>query len=110
MRCIHYTDTFTDSRMELFKKDIDALVYHMSNDIVNKQKLATDEIMNNIHNSVNIICCPIVSFFIESRAAALKKLRFYLPIPKRKQLWFLSSRTCVFATRCFARVISCSCG
>jgi len=52
---IYYTDTFADSRMELFKKDIDALVYHMSNDIVNKQKLATDEIMNNIHNSVSII-------------------------------------------------------
>ncbi|XP_018317683.1 kinesin-like protein Klp61F [Mycetomoellerius zeteki] len=40
-----------DSQMELFKKDIHALIYHMSNDIVNKQKLATDEIMNNIHNS-----------------------------------------------------------
>ncbi|KYN01497.1 hypothetical protein ALC62_07679 [Cyphomyrmex costatus] len=40
-----------DSRMELFKKDIDALIYHMSNDIVNKQKLATDEIINNVHNS-----------------------------------------------------------
>ncbi|KYN09726.1 hypothetical protein ALC57_18247 [Trachymyrmex cornetzi] len=44
-------DIFIDSRMELFKKDIDALVYHMSNDIVNKQKLTTDEIMNNIRNS-----------------------------------------------------------
>lgn len=52
---VHYTDIFTDSQMELFKKDIHALIYHMSNDIVNKQKLATDEIMNNIHNSVSII-------------------------------------------------------
>ncbi|XP_024887827.1 kinesin-like protein Klp61F [Temnothorax curvispinosus] len=39
------------SQMELFKKDIDSIIGHMSNDIVNKEKLAIDEFTKNINNS-----------------------------------------------------------
>lgn len=55
MRYVHYT-IFTDSQMELFKKDIDSIICHMSNDIVNKEKLAIDEFTQNINNSVSYLC------------------------------------------------------
>jgi len=50
---VHYI--FTDSQMELFKRDIDSIICHMSNDIVNKQKLVIDEFTKNIHNSVSYL-------------------------------------------------------
>ncbi|XP_011703386.1 PREDICTED: bipolar kinesin KRP-130-like [Wasmannia auropunctata] len=40
-----------DSQMDLFKKDIDSIICHMSDDIVNKEKLAMDEFTKNIRNS-----------------------------------------------------------
>lgn len=46
---------FTDSQMELFKKDIDSIICHVSNDIVNKEKLVIDEFTQNINNSVSYL-------------------------------------------------------
>ncbi|KAM0732655.1 Kinesin-like protein Klp61F [Formica fusca] len=40
-----------DSQVKLFKKDIDSLIDHMSNDIVNKEQSAVDEFRKNINNS-----------------------------------------------------------
>ncbi|XP_025994445.1 kinesin-like protein Klp61F [Solenopsis invicta] len=40
-----------DLQMELLKKDIGSIICHMSNDIVNKEKLAIDEFTENINNS-----------------------------------------------------------
>ncbi|XP_012540169.1 kinesin-like protein Klp61F [Monomorium pharaonis] len=40
-----------DSQMELFKKDIDSIICHMSSDIIDKEKLAIDEFTKNINNS-----------------------------------------------------------
>jgi len=55
MGYVHYT-IFADSQMELLKKDIDSIICHMSNDIVNKQKLVIDEFTKNIHKSVSYLC------------------------------------------------------
>ncbi|CAL1688462.1 unnamed protein product [Lasius platythorax] len=40
-----------DSQVKLFKKDIDLLIHHMSNDIVNKEQLEVDDFTKNINNS-----------------------------------------------------------
>lgn len=46
---------FLDSQVKLFKKDIDSLIDHMSNDIVNKEQSAVDEFRKNINNSVSYL-------------------------------------------------------
>ncbi|XP_011640867.1 kinesin-like protein Klp61F [Pogonomyrmex barbatus] len=40
-----------ESQMELFKKDIDSIICHISNDIVNKEKTAIEEFTRNINDS-----------------------------------------------------------
>lgn len=44
---------FVDSQIKMFKKDIDSLIHHMSNDIINKEQSAIDEFTKNINNSVS---------------------------------------------------------
>lgn len=44
---------FLDKQMKLCKEDIDSIISHMSNDIVNKEKSALDEFVININNSVS---------------------------------------------------------
>ncbi|XP_011875428.1 PREDICTED: bipolar kinesin KRP-130 [Vollenhovia emeryi] len=45
------TNNNINSQMELFKKDIDSMICHMSNDIINKEKVAIDKFTENINNS-----------------------------------------------------------
>ncbi|XP_072756938.1 kinesin-like protein Klp61F isoform X1 [Anoplolepis gracilipes] len=40
-----------DSQVKLFKKDIDSLIHHMSNDIINKEQSIVDEFTKNINIS-----------------------------------------------------------
>lgn len=55
MDIIEYWAIFVDSQVKLFKKDIDLLIDHMSNDIVNKEQSAVDEFRKNINNSVSYL-------------------------------------------------------
>lgn len=55
MDIIEYWAIFVDSQVKLFKKDIDSLIDHMSNDIVNKEQSAVDEFRKNINNSVSYL-------------------------------------------------------
>lgn len=44
---------FLDLQMKQIKEDADSMIDHMSNDILNKEKLAVDEFVKNIDNSVS---------------------------------------------------------
>lgn len=48
-----YCDIFSDAQMKRFKEDIDSTIYHMTNDIVNKEKSALDNFITNMDELVS---------------------------------------------------------
>ncbi|XP_072752743.1 uncharacterized protein [Anoplolepis gracilipes] len=48
---LQFCTSMKNSQVKLFKKDIDSLIYHLSNDIINKEQSIVDKITKNIKNS-----------------------------------------------------------
>lgn len=55
MRYFH-CGTLLGAQMKLYKEDIDSMIYHMTNDIVNKEKSALDDFIMNMDQLVSYSC------------------------------------------------------